>query len=262
MPRRLGIALSFSALLIGSATLHRFAYAQKPAPYLAAATSEAPNIDSEDTSLTDTALLPDATDTPSEQLTTTDLIGRQLFMDYLDLAQNGQATDANIEKLGDNYAANLARIDTPAPYTPVALNVVPDSSQAFKAYSSAFSALYNKYTNQARVNMSAAGDMSDLANPNFSSAMQDMSVLYSRAVKELAAISVPSSLADEHQKIIELYTDNARALRALSQINTDPASAYAALGTQAKNTQAEKDTIASIASTLALNGASLSLTEQ
>jgi len=262
MHRRLGIALSFSALLIGGAALHRFAYAEKTSPYLAAADSL--DAGGESTALSDTDLLPDtaATSTDDEKLTTTDLIGRQLFMDYLDLAQNGQATDANIEKLGDNYAANIVRLDTPGTYTPPTLSVVPDSKDSFKAYASAFSALYNSYTERAKINFSEAGDISDLANPNFSSAMKDMSSLYSKAAKDLAALPVPTSLVSAHQQLITLYMDNARALGVLSGIGTDPAAAYAALGTQAKNSQAEKDILAQIAGTLALNGTSLSLSEQ
>src|SRR4051812_38343494 len=95
----LALCLSF-ALILGATVFH-----------VRASKSGAPTIVPVDNSREEMAnavealgndLNPD-TSTPSETLTTTDLVGRQLMSDYLSLAQSGQATEANIDTLANKY---------------------------------------------------------------------------------------------------------------------------------------------------------------
>lgn len=241
MQRRLALALSLSALLIAGATYMRVAHAEKPYKALTVVNvSEAPS--QNDTTIIDTPVVASDTAAPAENLTTTDLVGRQLMSQYLDLASNGQATDATIQELADNAANNIASLNTFTLATAAQLHIVADGKASFQTYGEALSVLNGKYQGLAKAVADKAGDLSDVTSKGFSSTMDALSKLEKKASDELTSLPVPASIAQTHLKLINNYLSSASAFSALSRANTDAATAFAGLVAQSTNS-AEADSL-------------------
>ena len=247
MSRRLAIALSLSALLIGGATVYRFAYAE------ALTVVRAPEVSDTDTTIID-APIDTAGSGTTTPLTTTDLVGRQVLADYLNLTQNGQATDDNVNALATNYADKLTSLDTFTPLAPADITLSSDSKSDLQAYATTVMALHTKYQSQTASIVKGGGDLSAVDSKGFAPTMNALGKLYGQAATELEAVKVPPSLSVEHLKIINIYLSNAKALSAISDVNVDGASAYAALNVQAQNSSDLIDAVTSIQSKLLASG--------
>src|SRR4051812_19067963 len=125
MHRRLGIALSLSALLIGGALTFRLVSARSIPPTLAAVPTTGSDVTIVDSPIA-SVIAPAATSTSTEPLTTTDLIGRQMLSDYLNLAAAGEATDDSVAALAAKYVDNIGAASPVDVATSADIHVVPD----------------------------------------------------------------------------------------------------------------------------------------
>ncbi len=250
MHRHLGLALSFSALLIGGATWFRFASAENFSPTLSVV-NDAPTSISE-VSIVDSPIT--SGNSASANLTTTDLVGRQLVSDYLSLASNGQATDENINSLVGNFATNLSNLNSFKLYSSIDLVIVPDSKTSLEAYGASVSRIYKKYHDAAGRVVATAGPLTEVESKNFSSAMVALADLYKKSSEELKTVPTPSSLAEAHLKLVNNYISSSNALTAVANVNKDSTTAYAALSTQTENSAEETLIFSTIQTKLLGNG--------
>lgn len=249
MQRHLALALSISALLIGGATWYRIAYAQNPAQNLTIIDRPVSG-EAADTTIVDAPISNTDEGGQKEKLTSTDLVGRQLISQYLDLAQNGQATDANIQALAENAAQNIATINSFKPLTNTEIKIVADTKENFRAYGDAFNAINAKYQGLANIAASNGGDMSDISSKGFISVMSELAKLTKSSAEDLALLPVPASLASAHLGLINNYISSSNALAALSNANADSVTAFAGLVAQASNADEATSLILTIQSSI------------
>ncbi len=251
---QLKLAILISVVLIGGATANRLINSTKEASNLIALKNTG-SVQNNDTSLQDISPAY-STSTPSsiktETLTQTDLIGRQLFSDYLSLSSSGQATDDNINALAGSYAENLSNLSTIADISTDKITPEEDTVDNLSAYGDSVIAIHTKYQNLASA-LSTKG-VSDIKSVAFVSFANSMSSLYSRAASELLLLKVPASLVENHVALVNNYLSSADAAKTLSTISKDPAGAYSALVTQQKNSQEEIALFENIHRTLMSNG--------
>ncbi len=256
---RLTLAILMTVLLIGVASFKRFA---QPSTYVAnlAAIKQAEAISAEAAA---NALLAEnyadleaATSNASSTagLSNTDLISRQFMSSYLSMAADGNATDENIDALGNQFADSITTLNSYKSEVMSDLSLVTDSQSHFQAYATELSTIYSKYQTLTISTMKTAGNISDTSSPHFASTMKALAVIFDRAAKELEGTDVPASLADDHLKLINNYLSSASAFSALARVSTDSASAYGALATQSENSAMESSIMQNIQSTLAIKG--------
>jgi hypothetical protein len=173
-----------------------------------------------------------------ESLTTTDLVGRQLISDYLNLAQNGQATDANVSALAAQYADSIPTIVSAQKIAPLDLHVVSNTQANFDAYSSAMTAIYNTYS---------SGILSAKGRGSPGSAQDvpwgELEKVYTQTVESLKGLSVPAGIADDHAKLVNIYLEDAAACHALAISSSDPAASFAGLILWNNNAEKERQII-------------------
>ena len=255
LPIRLTIALSMSIALIGGATWFRFGQTT----YIP---SDITSVDKpgalssgneflEDFLATNTPIAPATT--PTEPFSKTDLIGRQLFSDYIGLASRNQTTPGEINALAERYAASIMDFNAPAPIEQSQIVVVLDSEVNLATYGDRVASIRNKYKNLVATRYGGGGvlNVDSLAFSTFTNAVGK---LYRASANELLTLRVPASLAQNHLDLINNYLGSAAAMESLGDISKDPAHALAALNVQAKNTEEETGLLLNIQTTLMANG--------
>src|SRR3989338_7809365 len=215
LPIRFISALVVSIALIGGAMWFRFV---RIPPYAnpAVSVSQVESLSSEnDPFLTDffnTEASSSAASAP--ELSQTDLIGRQLFSDYLALKSEGETRPGNIDVLAKNLAESIRNVNLSIPkINSNQVIVLPESEANLAAYGNAMTNLRNKYKNLVAAQTESGG--SDLANtdkPAFSSFMDAAAKLYKAAANDLVLIVVPASLSQKHLNLINQYLENAEVM--------------------------------------------------
>ena len=250
-------ALVISIALVGGALWFRFV---RIPPYAnqAVSVSQVETFSSDsDPLLTDffntEASLP-ATSTTA--LSQTDLIGRQLFSDYLALKSEGKTTPDNIDVLAKSLAESIKNVSLSIPkVNPNQVIVLPESETSLATYGNAMTNLRNKYKNLVATQTESGGsDLANTDNPAFSTFMDAAGKLYKAAANELVLIGVPASLAQNHLNLINQYLENAEVMKLISNASEDPLQAYAALNIYIKNSGKESELLLNIQKTLMAHG--------
>lgn len=225
----IGVALSFSILLVGVAGYFR-THVAKP---LAAVVS----VDN----LTEPVLVDNtpSTTTPAtnseDSLTTTDLVSRQMMLDYLALANMQQDSQQNIDNLANKYANKVDSLYSPPPAGQIDLNIVADNRQNYKNYSATISNFVNEMGSADSANQ---GD--DIA------LMKALASTYSKAVTELSTMAVPNGVSSLHRDLINKLAESAKALSVINDENADPMIAISDLSALYQNMSIEEGIIKNI----------------
>ena len=257
LPIRFISALVISIALVGGAMWFRFV---RIPPYTnqVVSVSQVESLSSEsDPFLTDffnTKASSSAASAP--ELSQTDLIGRQLFSDYLALKSEGETTPGNIDVLAKNLAESIKNVNLSIPkINSNQVIVLPESEANLAAYGNAMTNLRNKYKNLvAAQTENSGGDITDTNTPAFSTFMGALGKLYQAAANELLLIGAPASLAQNHLNLINQYLENAEVMRLISNTSKDPLQAYAALSIYIKNSGRESELLLNIQKTLMAHG--------
>ena len=258
MPRiRFIGALAISIALIGGAMWFRFV---RIAPYTAQviSVSEVEPLSSEDSLLltdffsTETTLSTTSTTTLSQ----TDLIGRQLFTDYMALKSQGELTPDDIKALAGKYAESIKNSDVSIPKANInQIIVLSDSEVNLAAYGNAITNIRNKYKNLVTTEaQNSGGDITDTSSQAFSTFMGAVGKLYKSAADELLLVRVPTSLAQNHVDLINNYLESAEVMTSISGTAKDPIRAYATLSIYAQHSEKESELLLNIQKTLMANG--------
>lgn len=251
------MALLASSLLVGGASWYRFAHVSYVAPKLTVEEQAAAAAANEQVlkQFLSTSSSTSVTPAQDEPLTTTDLIGRQLIADYISLAQSGQATNASLSTLAQKYLDSVPTIANANTIQITNITVVPDAPAAFQSYASALDSIYRSYATSLLGN--SIGSKFSLS-PSTVSMAKGMSKIYADTATKLKALSVPESLAGDHLKIINMYLEDASAMKALTTYSSDPASSFAWLIVYKANAEQESTILSDIQRIAAQNGVNTS----
>lgn len=257
MRPRLAFALLVSIILIIVAGVFRFIPKTNPASLDLIATNN--NIDiynSTSTTNVDSLNAQEATssvDSSSTPLSQTDLIGQQLFSDYLNLNSNGAATPENITALAGTYADNIIGLKSAPTILATDLKITSNSSDNLRAYWSNFLNIYNKYQDLMNAE-SNSGKNLNAVGPDLNAYANNMSNLYGREADEFKSLPVPQIIALNHLNLINTYLSSSWAMKSLSNMDTDPAGAFAGIVAEKGNLQDEQTLIGNIQKILEDNG--------
>ncbi|MDO8569314.1 MAG: hypothetical protein Q7R89_00805 [bacterium] len=250
-------ALVISVALIGGAMWFRFV---RIPPYAAEIIAVSPveplSSDNDNAVLTDFFSTATSTPTTATTLSRTDLIGRQLFTDYMALKSQGEATPENINALAENLAESIKNVDISIPkINPNQVIVVPESETSLATYGNMMTNIRNKYKNLVAAQTgNSGGNITDTNSPAFSTFMGAIGKLYQAAANELLLVGVPASLAQNHVNLINHYLETTEVLKLISNTAKDPIQAYAALNIYSKNGGREAELLLNIQKTMLAHG--------
>lgn len=257
MRSRLLLAVCLAVLLVGGAAWKRLESKEiSPAGNLVAVSDTAntdatSTIDAADSTADLNATGSDATS--SVRLTDTDVVSRQLFSDYVNLEANGQATQDNLNALGDEYAASVVSNSQAQVMYMNDLNMVNDSKVNIQAYGDALSKIYALYSPQLITVSKANTDPNDFG-PSTISFAQKVSAIYQEEADALRVVPVPDSFAADDLKLVNFYLTSAWNMLSISNTNTDPADAYAAIASETNLDGQEQTILTSIEQRLVSDG--------
>ena len=227
---RLALALSLSLLLIGVATWDRFAapYEYK-APSVVAIEQFGINGDSYE------AVVQDFTEPKSEEVTppsteplsNTDIVGRQMIMDYITIAAGGQATEANLTNLANQYVSSLPALLTFHKISYADLKTVSNAKENLRSYADAFDQIYIEHS--TRINNVLAGSNIVVSPENYYALIGKSSSMYEDLSLELKNLPVPLLLASTHAELVNIELSSAAATKAVLKMEEDPATGFAGL---------------------------------
>lgn len=246
MPRfRLVIAFSVSIALVGGATWFRFTRTAEQSPELAALNKLEQDYLLGEVYVNDLLSTGNSANSSTTPTSQTDLISRQLFSDYAGLTSQNKASSKNINSLAEKYAENIIGLQKSSQISKNDIFVVADSNDSLIFYSQAVTSIRAKYENLMANTYDQSG-FANAADPKFKVFMLSVADFYNQAASELKSLATPTSLADNHIKLINNYLSSSNVAKSLGNIVDDPAGAYAALNTQAKNSSEEAALLSNI----------------
>lgn len=254
MRLRLALAFLVSIALIGAASWFRLTTSEN-APSNIVAVEQFGTSDVYDGNILRDFLEPKATSTTSVEttLSNTDLIGRQLILDYVGLAASGGAGPESIDALANKYIDNLPALNDTPSIGYADIKTVPNTKSNFQNYADEITKIYIEYAERIS-KASIGGDNLNTLNPALYSFALTFNAAYIDAALKLQNLSVPASLAPIHLQLVNSYLSSAAATKAVSETEEDSAAAFAGLVILNKNVVKEKTLINEIDRTLISNG--------
>lgn len=242
------IAILLSLGLVGGATYTRFS----------SSSSEEKLVSLEQTSKNDefykgilTNFDADNTEAPSTgSLSGTDLISRQMILDYVEMARNGGATEKNLEALANKYIDSVPTLISSKKLAYTDLKIVTNTQINFNIYAREIENAYIAYTKKVSDSERRAGETDDEIND----VSQSMGVAYEDMVSVLQNMSVPAELAPAHLDLTNTYLKSAAAMKSISELGSDPASSFAGLIVIKENVAKEEESISQIRTILSKHG--------
>lgn len=230
MRSRVILALSLSVILIGGAFFARVQGKNVELGSLSVVNnpSTANSLDSIANNYLETSSSTEGT-SQQEDLTGTDLVGRQLISDYLSLANSGQDTDTNLSTLTNKYIESIPTLVTAEQVTYADLVYGNSDKVSLATYDNKIELIYNQYTSKLVALQSTPGLKNIDMSSEFSASMNKMGDLYQETAKELKKVTVPSIVAEQHLKLVNAYLKNSVAAYSISTMGDDPATAFAGL---------------------------------
>lgn len=250
-------ALVASVILIGSALYVRFDRQSAPPSLVALNNEKLPDeyysqVVSNFLGASSTSAV--AASTPStnnEPLTTTDLVGRQLILDYVGLIQAGDTSAESFSNLADRYSDSIPGIVSVNKLTLLDLHVVSNTNTNFTAYSQALGSAYSNYASQLVGSYSSNNVTLSASSIDM---FKKMSRIYQQIGDSLKAMSVPSDVSSLHLELTNIYLENAINMGALGDAQSDPAASLAGLIAYRSNAAAEQEVILKIQKILSDHG--------
>lgn len=191
------------------------------------------------------------TSTP-QKLSGTDLISRQLFSDYITLATQGQATDASVNALLERYIESIPTLNTAEAFTYLDFQSSSNNKNSLTSYNQAMKVVYQDYRNSI---LGASVNGSDLFNGTIDPQLAALlSQIYRKTAEKMRVVPVPAPILPLHLSLANVYLQNASAMKAISLLEKDSASAFAGLIALSENTSKERELLGQINTTLRANG--------
>jgi hypothetical protein len=255
MKNHVYLAIFLSVILVGGAAWVRFSQEKEPS-MLAVVESLEANDETYQDFLSD--YLVNSTSTvslaaSSEKIGTTDLISRQLINDYVSLSTNGQATQNNIGALAEKYVDAIPTLISPEKVNPTDFRITPNNKADFEYYAREVERIYRDYASRL-IEIQSQKNINDMILSSSGNAAKNMGTIYEQTAQKLKVVPVPKALIEAHIDLTNIYLENAAAMDSLSQINSDPASAFAGLMLLSGNVNEEALIMGKIEQILSGNG--------
>ena len=238
MSFRIALALSLSVILVGVASWDRFIGVEKSNPTISIV--ENTNTEAQDKYYQELmkGYTETSTSTATKKLTGTDLIGRQMIIDYVDLSTSGQASSDNINALAERYVESIPTLNNARKASILDIKVVSNSKTSFQNYSNEISSIQSQYAKDTDNLYNKNPNINELGKAyyGFSSSM---STIYNELANKLMETPVPGSLVQKHLELINIYLSNASAVEAMSKTEEDPATSFAGIIALKENTNRE-----------------------
>lgn len=227
MQFRLALALSVSVLLIGVASWYRFGTTDYAQPSIAIVDQLGISADDYKDILHDfTSPKTSSTTPPQEPLSNTDLIGRQLIMDYVGLAGSGQATETSIISLANQYAENITVFNKAVKIGVQDIKTVSNTKANLENYSNNLAKIYVEHAEA--INKAYAGEPSANALNKMSYLFaKNASATYANTAMKLKNLPAPLVLATTHLELVNIHLSSASAMNAIFEAEEDPITAVA-----------------------------------
>ena len=225
---RLALALSVSILLIGTASWYRYGindYTQSNIVTVEQfGTNSAYSAD-----IVRDFLEPRATSTaPVAPLSDTEIIGRQLIADYINLAMSGQATETSINALADRYVESIPTLNKTPAISYADIKVVPNIKVNFQNYANELMTIHKNYAERIARTYTKGANLNTLG-PELYSLTATFSIAYEDAASKLKNMAVPASIVPAHIQLVNSYLSSAMSMRAVSETEQDAATSFAGL---------------------------------
>lgn len=223
---RLALALSVSILIIGAASWSRLAGVEKAQPSIVALEADDKNYQDFLQNLLESKT---ASSTSAEEpLSNTDLIGRQLIIDYIGLATSGEAGRAGINALANTYVESIPALLKVEKIDYQDIKTTSDTKTGFENYSDGLAKIYARHAD--RINTAYAGKVGVFSsNGSDFSFAQDAAAAYENTALELKGLAVPLRLVPAHLRLINTHFSNAAAMRSIYNLEKDPVTASSGL---------------------------------
>src|SRR3989344_1475306 len=243
---QLALAFSISVVLVSAASWWRFSRVEYERPALTIVEElDAYEISDEDflkdftaTQQAGSAVSPSPQ--TRENMSDTDMLSRQMMLDYIELSASGQITQKNIDSLITKYVDQIPNLGRVELLSTKNLTLVEDNAENFQKYADALTLVHKNYSQSLAKNY--FGQNINSLSPETYSLINTFSSAYSVAAESLRQIAVPNSLAEIHLKLLNSYLESSSATKTLSQDDSDPASAFAGL-IKFKTNAAEEESI-------------------
>jgi hypothetical protein len=254
MRYRVYVSIFLSLILIGMAFWTRFSNIEKKKISLEEVKRAEDLQNSFDDLVEDYLNTPTTTPAGPVELTSTDLIGRQLLGDYVSLAVNGRANDSSILSLADQYVENIPTLIVPNTISYSDVKVAANNKDNLAKYSLELIRVQREYNSQySSLNPNMVGEGSNLAKQYANFAFSAAQVYRDTATK-LKNLSVPPVLAQNHYQLVNIYLSNAAAMEAVAKISSDPATAFAGIVLLGESVLKEQELLSKIGEVLISNG--------
>lgn len=186
--------------------------------------------------LTEEVAIVDIEPSRHEPLTNTDLIGRDLLLEYVDLASGGGASEATIAALAEQYAASIPAL-TGERVSLLNIRTVTNTQANFENYAQALANIYTAHSN--RISQAYAGASNGVLDQTYYAATRKAANTYEETATALKALAVPTALVTPHLELVNKHFSSAAAQEALAETEKDPITGMAGLITLNQNLERE-----------------------
>ncbi|MBX4195798.1 hypothetical protein KW796_02495 [Candidatus Parcubacteria bacterium] len=185
----------------------------------------------------------------NDPLSTTDLVSRQLLLDYINLSSTGQATPDNLDSLASQYVEKISALSQTPKISLMDLNTVADSKASLTAYDKSVTAIETEKietVNRAYVKIADSADIYSLT--------EAIASAYKKASEKLKSIPVPASVAQKHAELINNYIATSAGMESITDTNGDSIAAFAGIAAINDAVGKEDQILNEIAAILMKNG--------
>lgn len=186
----------------------------------------------------------------------TELLGRELFTQYMTVRQSGKLNSTTTQSIVNNLTSKVG--ENPAPvYSDKDLNIIQKATNDdLKKYANKFWEIRERYKNQYVKSTSAGGGglVSTSADSVQIKNLISAGILYVDMARELSELPVPQEIANLHLQIINNEQASGESLKKLSQLSTDPFVSVAGLSVYSKYSDYEDTLLKVMAGYLSESG--------
>jgi hypothetical protein len=252
MQKRIYFSLILAVVLVGGAAWMRFT-SRGTSPASLSVVDKSINLESYYEDFTPSSAAPTQSNSSAENLTSADLIGRQLIGDYLSLSSQGEVDSLTIESLANKYVDSIPALAVSEQAEFADLNVTANNNANFNAYATNFGKIYLKYVTGI-TSLNSSGGVAAFLQTGSGDAILKISNIYRNTANELKLLPTPVALTQYHLELVNLYLQNASAMKYVAEKGADPAGAFAGLIMLNENLNREDQIILKIKEVVTGNG--------
>jgi hypothetical protein len=233
---RIALALSISVVFIGVATWLRLSEIKPEIPTIFSVNqpnTEADGLEMILNNLTERTPTISGAASTSEIVTSTDIVTRNLLLNYIDASVNGDGvvSATTLEEVANHQTDEIINFHVFQRVGIQDIQIISDNADNAKDYANKFSKIYSKYTWEMNL-------VTDNA--------ESLASLYENISTDLKRLPVPISVSNLHLELVNNQASTAAAVRSMGGINTDPIKAIAGMAALKENIPREKFILAEI----------------